>query len=130
MELIRRKAQSACCLLFSLKANRSIELSPTDKTQTSLFYAITQGSAGTQKDPLSGQAYWIEKSPDPNLLTQLKWTQEGQPAIHLPQGASARVGYKNSNSECVCLEKNEHGQPPEDRIINLWTRRVRILARR
>jgi hypothetical protein len=78
----------------SLNPSQSFQLSPTDKAQTPIFYALTRTETETQKIQLNGLIVWIAKVSGPHLLPLWKWTREDHPPIHLPQGTTAPAGYE------------------------------------
>jgi len=77
-----------------LKPSQSLQLSPPDKIQTPIFYALTRAGAETRKIKLSGHFFWIAKAPGPHLLSLWKWSNADQSSIHLPLGTIAPAGYE------------------------------------
>jgi hypothetical protein len=75
-------------------SSQSFQLSPSDKVQTPVFYALIRGDEAALEIQLGGQSFWISKTSGPHLQSLWKWTKGDQTPIHLPQGTTAPTGYK------------------------------------
>jgi hypothetical protein len=75
-------------------SSQSFQLSPSDKVQTPVFYALIRGDEAALEIQFGGQSFWISKTSGPHLQSLWKWTKGDQTPIHLPQGTGAPEGYK------------------------------------
>ncbi|MDC0574711.1 hypothetical protein OAO39_02145 [Pirellulaceae bacterium] len=69
--------------------SKSFKLSPTDKAQTPIFYALTQADAETRQFELNEDFFGIAQMSGPHLLSPWKWTRADQTPLYLPQGTTA-----------------------------------------
>ena len=79
-------------------SSQSFELSPSEKVQTPMFYALSRADEETLELQIGGQSFWISKKSGPHLLPLWKWTQTDHISLHLPAGSNAPVGYRRAQT--------------------------------